>query len=490
MSRPGLFSDEELHAALARFGLAAFRPGQLDAIHSIINGADVVCVRPTGSGKSLIFQLAALLLGGVTVVISPLIALMADQVSKLREVGLPVVLINSRIGVRERRAALAQLTALDAGALLVYCGPETLATPDVAAALAARYAAGQVRRIMVDEAHVVGTWGGSGFRKHYQLAHLRDDFRGVPVACFSATLPLAARAYVAKQLRLRAHVTHAVSLNRPNIYYCAREILGGQFNGARSALRIALDALAFFLGAAPAPAWLPLTEAHRGGRGCANDPPCASLLECTHEQTARGSGIIYCHARKTCEELAAQLLERGYRAAYYHAEMPAALRRDTFDGWMAGALDVVCATSALGMGVDKRNVRFVVDFDMSAGVAECAQETGRAGRDGLPACALVLHSLGRKNAWRFQLQGKGAADAARPQLLALDRLYNLLTGSACRRTAMLRALDDESDVPDQALCCDACTRAGERALQPAVPKHARPDLAALDIWKRFRPAQP
>ncbi len=343
-----------LRAALGdRFGLEEFRPGQEEAAAAVLAGRDLVAVMPTGAGKSLCFQLPALLLDGATIVVSPLIALMKDQVDRLRALGLAAAAIHSGLAARERAAAEVDLAA---GRLrLLYIAPERLGSGGFQAALQRA----RVTRLVIDEAHCISQWGHD-FRPDYgRLGELRQRL-GVPAAAFTATATPDVRADIALQLGMHDPLEVVTGFERPNL------TLEVEPCRARADKMTAVDRLLRDPG-----------------------PP----------------GIVYAATRKNVERWAEHLASAGLRAAAYHGGLADAERTRVQDEFLAGRLDVIAATNAFGMGIDKRDLRFVLHADVPGSVEAYYQEVGRAGRDGLPARGTLLFSPADVRTQEFFLEG-------------------------------------------------------------------------------------
>ena len=323
----------ELRSALKRyFGFTSFRPLQEEIIRDSLGGKDVFAVLPTGGGKSLCFQLPALVRPGLTVVVSPLIALMKDQVDALKAAGVPATFLNSSLAAGQSGP---RLRGLHNGEFrLLYVAPERL----MLSGFLDDVQRWNVGLFAIDEAHCISEWGHD-FRPEYrQLAALRDRFPDVPVMALTATATERVRRDVVVQLRLRSAGCYVASFNRPNLTYRVFAKAG------------AYGQILSFVRARP-----------------------------------RESGIIYCQARKTAEALAGKLNADGVRAAPYHAGMETAERTRSQEAFLRDEVRVVCATIAFGMGINKPNVRFVVHYDLPKNIESYYQETGRAGRDGLPS---------------------------------------------------------------------------------------------------------
>ena len=338
----------DLPAELHRlFGYESFRPGQLDAIEGAMAGRDVLAIMPTGSGKSLCYQLPALLSDGVTLVVSPLIALMQDQSAALRAGGHEgVEMIASIMSGEAVSAALARIAA--GSARLVYVAPERFSSRRFLDAIGSA----DVSRLAIDEAHCLSEWGHD-FRPDYlRLADVRTRLGSPPTIALTATAtPRVARDIVGA-LNLRDPVLARTGFDRPNLFF---EVL--QVAGDAGKPRMLLALLA---------------------------------------DEARLPAVVYCGRRRTCEEVAAHLLGNGISAAPYHAGLPPAERTATLEDFLGGRLQAVAATTAFGMGIDKPDVRSVVHWTIPASPEEYYQQAGRAGRDGLPAVCTLLYSASDK----------------------------------------------------------------------------------------------
>lgn len=322
------------------FGYSSFRQGQEELIGSLLSGRDAVGVMPTGAGKSLCFQIPALLMEGVTVVVSPLISLMKDQVGALVQAGVPVAYINSSLTAAQYRETM--MRARTGGYRILYVAPERLPTPDFLRF--AREAA--IPLVAVDEAHCISQWG-QDFRPSY--LRIREFIDALPVrpviGAFTATATAQVREDITAILRMKNPALVTTGFNRQNLYFEVR---------------------------------------HPADKK-------AALLRILREEPDR-SGVVYCATRKTVEEVCADLCGAGIEATRYHAGLPEEERRRNQDDFLYDRRRVMVATNAFGMGIDKSNVSFVVHYNMPKNMESYYQEAGRAGRDGEPARCILLYS--------------------------------------------------------------------------------------------------
>ncbi|MEM7240559.1 MAG: DNA helicase RecQ [Pseudomonadota bacterium] len=387
------------------FGLDAFRTGQTDIINSVLDGKDTLAIMPTGGGKSLCYQLPAMCLPSVTIVISPLIALMRDQVAALRAMGVPAGALHSANTPEESEAVF---EALEAGRLkLLYLAPERLANP------ASRLLLSKIKPslLAVDEAHCISEWGHD-FRPDYlRIAALRREL-DVPMAAFTATADPKTRQDIYTKLFGAEAQEFLFGFDRPNIH-----------------LRFA-----------------------------AKSKPRAQVLDFLAQRRDQ-SGIIYCATRAKCETLAHALRAEGYNAHHYHAGMEAEDRRlaELRFGREDGV--VMVATVAFGMGIDKPDIRFVVHADLPKSIESYYQEIGRAGRDGLPADTLTLYGADDIRLRRMQID-EGLGDAARKDFDhgRLNILLGLAEAQGCRRQILLRYFGEASEPCGN---CDLCDKPPE-----------------------------
>ncbi|HVT49892.1 MAG TPA: DNA helicase RecQ [Vicinamibacterales bacterium] len=382
------------------WGYTSFRPLQREAMDAIVSKRDSLVVMPTGGGKSLCFQAPALLQDGLAIVVSPLIALMKDQVDTLVGNGVPAASFHSALTPAVRNDVL---TGLRAGRYrLLYLAPERL-VGEASASFLAMADNLRVSFIAVDEAHCISQWGHD-FRPEYrQLAQLRERWPSVSLHAFTATATSRVRTDIVDQLGLRDPVTLVGSFDRPNLTYRV---------WARSNLKKQIqDVLA----------------RHRGE-----------------------AGIIYCQSRREVDTLAAWLAESGLRACPYHAGLSDEERHRNQDAFLNEAADVVVATVAFGMGIDRSDVRFVVHAGAPQSLEHYQQEAGRAGRDGLEAECVLIYSGGDFAKWRAILEQNGELSAARRQLMRDIERYAASVG--CRHRRLVGYFGERIDKED----CGAC----------------------------------
>ncbi|MFN2448720.1 MAG: DNA helicase RecQ, partial [Candidatus Baltobacteraceae bacterium] len=381
---------------------------QREIAQASLQGNDVLALLPTGGGKSLCYQLPALLEPGLTLVISPLIALMKDQVDALRANGVAATFLNSSL---DAQTAAQRIHELDAGAYrLLYVAPERIVLPAFYASLA-RW---NIQRIAVDEAHCVSEWGHD-FRPEYRrIASLRERYPKVPILALTATATDRVRADIERFLQLRAPQRFIAGFNRPNLRYSVYE--------KRDAYK--------------------------------------QLLEfCT--QRAAESGIVYVQSRKAAEDLAQRLSAAGISARPYHAGLTPGERTRNQDLFIRDEIRVVCATIAFGMGIDKPNVRYVVHYDIPKNVEGYYQETGRAGRDGLPSdCALFFSGGDAAKQRHFIRQIQDPQERAQAEHL-LRSMLDFAAAGDCRRAHLLRYFG-ETWGEDGCANCDNCLTPPER----------------------------
>jgi ATP-dependent DNA helicase RecQ len=388
------------------FGFDAFRPGQAEIIATILAGGDVFTVMPTGSGKSLCYQLPALLRGGLTVVVSPLIALMRNQVAQLRSYGIAAAALNSANDAAENHDILDGIA--NAKLRLVYVAPERLSQP----ATIALFKRAKIAMLAVDEAHCISQWGHD-FRPDYlALGQIQAELGGVQTVALTATADTATRADILDKLFRRPPSVFVHGFDRPNLRLMMRPKSGGRAQ--------VMD----------------FVRAHAGE-----------------------SGIVYCSSRKKTEELAEFLRDNGVKALPYHAGMEAADRSRNQDVFLQEDSVVMCATIAFGMGIDKPDVRFVCHANLPANIESYYQEIGRAGRDGLPADTLTLFGMGDIRLRRMQIDDNAASEEQkRVDRMRLNALVSLCESPRCRRQGLLAYFGETSERCGN---CDVCLEGAE-----------------------------
>ncbi len=389
------------------FGFREFRPRQQEIIESVIGGEDVFVLMPTGGGKSLCYQVPALHRPGTAVVVSPLIALMKDQVDALLANGVRAACYNSSLGAAEARRVLADLHGGELD--LLYIAPERL----MSEGFLERLREVPLALFAIDEAHCVSQWGHDFRPEYLQLGRLRSLFPGVPLIALTATADPQTRLDILERLDLRRAAVHVAGFDRPNIRYTVVD--------KHKPLNQLLD----FLAARPDEA-----------------------------------GIVYALSRKRTEEVAERLREQGIEAAPYHAGLADAERRRVQDAFSRDDLRVVVATVAFGMGIDKPNVRFVVHYDLPKNIESYYQETGRSGRDGLPAEALLLFGWGDVAVARGLIEKGGNPEQRRIELHKLSAMTGFAEPLTCRRRALLGYFGET--LGEDCGNCDICLSPPER----------------------------
>jgi ATP-dependent DNA helicase RecQ len=395
------------HTLKTVFGFHQFRAPQQDVIERVVAGEDVFLVMPTGGGKSLCYQIPALHREGVAIVVSPLIALMKDQVDALQDNGVRAACLNSSLTSEEARSVLRQMhrNELD----LLYVAPERLLLPDFLDALATV----KLALFAIDEAHCISQWGHD-FRPDYvKLGQLRSTFPDVPIVAMTATADPETRKDIVNQLGIGRAAVFVAGFDRPNITYTVV-------------------------------------------------PKHKPFVQLTGFLKGRGdeSGIIYALSRKRVEQIAEQLVQAGLSAAAYHAGLSDRERNRVQNAFRCDDLRIVVATVAFGMGIDKPNVRFVVHYDMPKSIESYYQETGRAGRDGLPSEALMLFGMGDVMTARSLIENSDNAERVRIELQKLNAMVSYGEALTCRRRALLSYFGDQRD--EDCGNCDICTDPPQR----------------------------
>ncbi|HEU4995894.1 MAG TPA: ATP-dependent DNA helicase RecQ [Gemmatimonadaceae bacterium] len=363
---------DRLHAT---FGYADFRPGQVDVVTAVLSGRDTLGVLPTGGGKSLCYQVPALVLPGLTVVVSPLISLMKDQVDRLESHGVPAALLNSTLGTSEVSARLARVQR---GELkLLYVAPERLEAPDLQRCLGRC----QLSLLAVDEAHCISEWGHDFRPSFRRIAHVSDQLGRPQVVALTATATPSVRRDIMRQLRMRSPAVVVGGFDRVNLHYAVRS--------------------------------------------CRSDTDKDRALIEVVRAYARPA-IVYASTRSSVERLTRHLTRSGVRALPYHAGLDGEQRHAMQESFMRGAVDTIVATNAFGMGIDKPDVRLVVHYAMPGTVEAYYQEAGRAGRDGAYSHCVLLH------AHRDRFTHEWFINGMYPAKETVRRVHDLLRASADR----------------------------------------------------------
>ena len=411
------------------FGHRNFRENQLEVVNATLSRKDVFIIMPTGGGKSLCYQLPAMIEPGLTVVVSPLISLIQDQVSAMQHQGVSARFLSSQNDPEENSAVMRMLydfnaMRTDSGVRLLYVTPERLAMAEsFSKILRLLHDRGLLARFVIDEAHCVSQWGHD-FRPDYkQCGLLKGSFPTVPIMALTATATERVRIDCLTLLGFsKDAVTLSSSFNRPNLWY----------------------------------------EVRPKKKGLVKD--IAEVLRRHHKNE---TGIVYCTSRNDCEEVARQLCDEGIQAAYYHAAMEQQERKEAQERWMSDEVRVICATVAFGMGINKPDVRFVVHHSLPKSLEGYMQETGRAGRDGEAARCYLWYTYGdrQKIASMIEKSEQGDMESKRQQHQQLLQMISYAENEFCCRRALMLSYFDESF--DRAHCnrtCDNCAR-GARGVE-------------------------
>jgi len=407
------------------FGFDDFREGQREVVGSILEGKDAVVVMPTGSGKSLCYQLPAMILDGVTLVVSPLIALMKDQVDALQARGLPATFINSSLSEPEQRSRIDSLRRR--AHKLVYIAPERFRSPRFASAVQSI----PVSLVAVDEAHCISMWGHD-FRPDYlRLKHVIRSLGRVQTVALTATATPYVRSDIIQQLGLSQPQTFVSGFDRPNL---SIEVVH--------------------------------TEKEK-----------EKISRIRHlAQKTNGSGIVYASTRKAVEQVGRELKTAGLKVSTYHAGMSDGIRIKSQEDFMTGRTQMIVATNAFGMGIDKPDIRFVAHYQIPGSIEAYYQEIGRAGRDGLPSTCVLLFNYADKNTHDFFIEG------SYPEISTVKNVYAALLGTSLKRieltTAQIGKLAGEKNEMSVQSALYLLERAGHISREGHAPAAARGERGA------------
>ncbi|EPQ51113.1 ATP-dependent DNA helicase [Gloeophyllum trabeum ATCC 11539] len=443
------------------FGHKEFKGKQKAIVDAAVKGADVFVLAPTGMGKSLCFQIPALADDhGITVVVSPLLALMKNQVTKLREKHVQVVALNSETTPEEKKDIIKDLSSGHPASRLLYITPEKLCSAEMLRLLDKVYEQRELNRFVVDEAHCISEWGHDFRAEYRRLGMFREKYPGVPIMALTATATPLVQDDIVKSLKMSdEHLFKVVHpFNRANLYY--------EIQYWSSPYPVAQMAEIF------------------------------EYISNLHAKRGRASsGIVYCRNRATCDELAAYLRGKGLNARPYHKGLKSSVLDKTLRDWEKGGsgdggVDVVCSTIAFGLGIDKPDVRYIIHYDLPKSFEGYYQETGRAGRDGSPAKCVLFYS--REDACKVRkLVGMShdkrvwAADSAQgppPSQRAVDSLTSLINfaeaDSICRHVMICKYFGEAIDIHDEALVKKYCNRMCDVCKYPDKVKRRKLKLAS------------
>ncbi len=399
------------------FGYDSFRPYQKEIITEVLKGHDTLAIMPTGGGKSICYQIPALIMKGITVVVSPLISLMQDQVSSLESQGVPSVFLNSTLSWEEYKQAVSDIR--NNKVKIVYISPEGLSTERIRDLLSEPEV--QVSCITIDESHCISQWGPD-FRPDYlEIATIRRYVPDAVLLALTATATQEVQSDIAKNLKLKKPSIFVSSFDRSNIYLEVQP------------KRKATDQVINFI------------RKHSGD-----------------------SGIIYCFSRRQVDELTETLDKLGYSVLNYHAGLSDAVRAKNQELFIKDEVQIMIATVAFGMGIDKPNVRFVINYDLPKSVEEYYQEIGRAGRDGLPAWALLLYSASDMHKIRYFFNEASTPEQSE---LLLQGMIKFATGRTCRRKSLLAYFGEKylKNEIDSENCCDICSNGEVPVINVTTP---------------------
>ncbi|XP_019415168.1 PREDICTED: ATP-dependent DNA helicase Q-like 3 isoform X10 [Lupinus angustifolius] len=435
-SKKKVLCDKEELVKLLRwnFGYSDFRGKQLDAIQAVLSGRDCFCLMPTGGGKSMCYQIPALAKKtGIVLVVCPLIALMENQVMALKEKGIAAEFLSSTKTADAKSKIHEDLGSGKPSTRLLYVTPELIATPGFMSKLTKIYDRGLLSLVAIDEAHCISTWGHD-FRPSYRkLSSLRSHLPDVPILALTATAAPKVQKDVVESLQMQNPLILKSSFNRPNIYYEVRykDLLDDAYADLSNTIKSMGDV-------------------------------CA---------------IVYCLERSMCDDLSLRLSHNGISCAAYHAGLNNKVRTSVLDDWISSKIQVVVATVAFGMGIDRKDVRIVCHFNIPKSMEAFYQESGRAGRDQLPSTSLLYYGVDDRKKMEFILRNSGSKklqssssqqDSSKRSLAEFNQMVEYCDGSGCRRKRILESFGEQRKKVENNAISDTMRGASRQRLQNAL----------------------
>lgn len=418
----GKKAPQELENVLKQhFGYSGFRGKQLEAIEAVLSGRDCFCLMPTGGGKSMCYQIPALVKSGIVLVISPLIALMENQVASLKSKGIPAEFLSSTQTSHNKQKIHEDLDSGNPSLKLLYVTPELVATSGFKAKLTKLYNRGLLGLVAIDEAHCISTWGHD-FRPSYRkLSSLRNQFPDIPILALTATAVPKVQKDVISSLCLRNPLILRASFNRPNIFYEVRykDLLDDVYSDISNLLK-------------------------SSGNVCS---------------------IVYCLERAVCDDLTMHLSQQGISSAAYHAGLNSKVRSSVLDDWLSSRTQVVVATVAFGMGIDRQDVRIVCHYNLPKSMEAFYQESGRAGRDQQPSKSVLYYGLDDRKKMEFILRNtknkkselsSSSTELSEKALADFSQIIDYCENSTCRRKMIIESFGEKVQPTLCQRSCDAC----------------------------------